>query len=82
MNINTPESLLHSKQIGETVNAAMNPAEELRTAIVTTRDRRPELRGNRKIMDCLIGTVRSRISGLGRSLRLKPPLDVSPDKRW
>jgi RNA polymerase sigma factor RpoE len=60
--INTPESLLLSKQIGETVNAAMEALpEELRTAIVLREIEGLSYEEIAGIMDCPIGTVRSRI---------------------
>lgn len=83
--INTPESLLHSKQIGETVNAAMESLpEELRTAIVLREIEGLSYEEIARIMDCPIGTVRSRIFRAREAVaaRLKPLLDVSADKRW
>jgi RNA polymerase sigma factor RpoE len=83
--INTPESLLHSKQIGETVNAAMEALpEELRTAIVLREIEGLSYEEIARIMDCPIGTVRSRIFRAREAVaaRLKPLLDVSADKRW
>ncbi len=83
--INTPESLLHSKQIGETVNAAMESLpEELRTAIVLREIEGLSYEEIAKIMDCPIGTVRSRIFRAREAVaaRLQPLLDVSPDTRW
>jgi len=60
--INTRRAWLLSKEIAETVNSTIEKLpEELRTAIQLTRDRGHELRGYRKVMDCPIGTVRSRI---------------------
>lgn len=83
--LNTPESLLLSKQIGNTVNAAIEELpEELRTAIVLR-----ELEGHSyeeiaAIMNCPIGTVRSRIFRAREAVaeRLRPLLDVAPDRRW
>jgi len=83
--INTPESLLMSKQIGETVNQAMEELpEELRTAIVLR-----ELEGHSyeeiaQLMACPIGTVRSRIFRAREAVaaRLRPLLDTAPDRRW
>lgn len=83
--INTPESLLHSKQIGETVNAAMEALpEELRTAIVLREIEGLSYEEIANIMDCPIGTVRSRIFRAREAVaaRLKPLLDVSADRRW
>jgi len=83
--INTPESLLHSKQVGETVNAAMEALpDELRTAIVLREIEGLSYEEIAKIMECPIGTVRSRIFRAREAVaaRLKPLLDVSADKRW
>lgn len=83
--INTPESLLHSKQVGETVNAAMEALpEELRTAIVLREIEGLSYEEIAKIMDCPIGTVRSRIFRARESVaaKLRPLLDVSADRRW
>ncbi|MFC5301107.1 RNA polymerase sigma factor RpoE [Azospira restricta] len=83
--INTPESVLHSKQIGETVNAAMEALpEELRTAIVLREIEGLSYEEISKIMDCPIGTVRSRIFRAREAVaaKLRPLLDVSPDRRW
>ena len=83
--INTPESLLHSKQVGETVNAAMEALpDELRTAIVLREIEGLSYEEIAKIMDCPNGTVRSRIFRAREAVaaRLKPLLDVSADKRW
>ena len=83
--INTPESLLHSKQIGETVNAAMEALpEELRTAIVLREIEGLSYEEIASIMDCPIGTVRSRIFRAREAVaaRLMPLLDVSADRRW
>ncbi len=83
--INTPESLLHSKQIGETVNAAMEALpDELRTAIVLREIEGLSYEEISRMMDCPIGTVRSRIFRAREAVaaKLRPLLDVSPDKRW
>lgn len=83
--INTPESVLHSKQIGETVNAAMEALpEELRTAIVLREIEGMSYEEIARIMDCPIGTVRSRIFRAREAVaaKLRPLLDISPDRRW
>jgi RNA polymerase sigma factor RpoE len=83
--INTPESLLLSKQIGQTVNAAMEALpEELRTAIVLREIDGMSYEEIATIMDCPIGTVRSRIFRAREAvaLRLRPLLDTAPDRRW
>ena len=78
--INTPESVLHSKQIGETVNAAMEALpEELRTAIVLRELEGLSYEEIAKVMDCPIGTVRSRIFRAREAVaaKLRPLLDLS-----
>ena len=83
--INTPESLLMSKQIGETVNAAMEALpEELRTAIVLREIEGHSYEEIAQMMDCPIGTVRSRIFRAREAVaaRLRPLLDIANDKRW
>ncbi len=83
--IDTPERLLLSKQIGETVNSAMEALpEELRTAIVLREIEGLSYEEIAAAMDCPIGTVRSRIFRAREAIaeRLRPLLDTSPDKRW
>ena len=83
--INTPESLLLSKQIGETVNSAMDALpEELRTAIVLREIDGLSYEEIAGIMDCPIGTVRSRIFRAREAVaaKLRPLLDIAPDRRW
>jgi len=82
--INTPESLLLSKEIGNTVNAAIESLpEELRSAIQLRELEGMSYEEIAKLMDCPIGTVRSRIFRAREVIaeRLKPLLD-SKDKRW
>jgi RNA polymerase sigma-70 factor (ECF subfamily) len=83
--INTPESLLLSKRIGETVNAAMEALpEDLRSAIVLREIDGLSYEEIAETMQCPIGTVRSRIFRAREAvaLRLRPLLDTSPDRRW
>ena len=83
--INTPERMLLSKQIGETVNAAMEALpEELRTAITLREIEGMSYEDIAKMMDCPIGTVRSRIFRAREAVaeKLRPLLDTAPDKRW
>ncbi|MCE1238551.1 MAG: RNA polymerase sigma factor RpoE [Azonexaceae bacterium] len=83
--INTPESLLMSKQIGQTVDAAMEALpEELRTAIMLREIEGLSYEEIAGIMDCPIGTVRSRIFRAREAVaaRLRPLLDTAPDRRW
>jgi RNA polymerase sigma-70 factor (ECF subfamily) len=81
----TPERLLMTKQIGETVNAAMEALpEDLRTAIMLREIDGLSYEEIAQVMDCPIGTVRSRIFRARDAIseRLRPLLDAAPDKRW
>ena len=83
--INTPESLLLSKEIAVTVNAAIESLpEELRSAIQLRELEGMSYEEIAKLMDCPIGTVRSRIFRAREVIaeRLKPLLDTATDKRW
>lgn len=60
--INTPESMMVSRQVADTVNAAINQlAPELRTAIVLREIEGLSYEDIAETMGCPIGTVRSRI---------------------
>ena len=81
---NTPERLLMTKQIGDTVNVAMEALpEELRTAIVLREIEGLSYEEIATIMECPIGTVRSRIFRAREAIseKLKPLLDTAPNKR-
>jgi RNA polymerase sigma-70 factor (ECF subfamily) len=83
--VDTPERLLMTKQIGETVNAAMSELpEELRTAISLREVDGLSYEEIAQVMECPIGTVRSRIFRAREaiSVKLRPLLDTSPDRRW
>jgi len=83
--IDTPESLLMTKQIGQTVNQAMDALpEELRNAIVLREIEGLSYEEIAQMMNCPIGTVRSRIFRAREAVanKLRPLLDVAPDKRW
>jgi len=82
---NTPERLLQSKQVGETVNSALEALpEELRTAIMLREIEGLSYEEIAQIMNCPIGTVRSRIFRAREAVseKLRPLLDTAPDKRW
>ena len=82
---NTPESVLASKQIAATVNAAMDVLPiELRTAIVLHEIEGLSYEEISEIMACPIGTVRSRIFRAREVIaeKLRPLLDMPIDKRW
>lgn len=83
--INTPESMLLSKEIAQTVNATIEQLpEELRTAIQLREIEGMSYEDIARIMDCPIGTVRSRIFRAREAIaeRLRPLLDSAKDQRW
>lgn len=83
--INTPESMLLSKEIAATVNATIEGLpEELRTAIQLREIEGMSYEDIARIMDCPIGTVRSRIFRAREAIaeRLRPLLDTRKDQRW
>jgi len=83
--INTPESLVLTKEIGTTVNGAIESLpEELRSAIQLRELEGMSYEEIAKLMDCPIGTVRSRIFRAREAIaeKLKPLLDKAADKRW
>ncbi|MBC3935390.1 RNA polymerase sigma factor RpoE [Undibacterium rugosum] len=83
--INTPESLLASKQIAQTVNAAMAALpEELRNAITLREIEGLSYDEIAEVMLCPIGTVRSRIFRAREAIaeRLRPMLGTNLDQRW
>lgn len=83
--ISTPESLAASRQIVETVNAAINALpEELRTAIVLREIEGMSYEDIAQTMACPIGTVRSRIFRAREAIaaQLRPVLDTDSERRW
>ena len=83
--LNTPESLLLSREIGQTVQAAIDELpEELRTAIQLRELEGLSYEDIARVMDCPIGTVRSRIFRARETVaaRLRPLLDTGKDRRW
>jgi RNA polymerase sigma-70 factor (ECF subfamily) len=83
--INTPESMLLSKEIAATVNATIEELpEELRTAIQLRELEGMSYEDIARIMDCPIGTVRSRIFRAREAIaeRLRPLLGTREDQRW
>jgi len=83
--LNTPDSMLVTKQVGEAVNRAIDRLpEDLRTAIVLRELEGLSYEEIAESMQCPIGTVRSRIFRAREAIasELKPILDIAKDKRW
>ena len=83
--MNTPESQMMTRQIAETVNSTLqNLPEELRTAITLRELDGLSYEEIAQIMNCPIGTVRSRIFRAREAIaeKLRPQLDVPKDRRW
>jgi RNA polymerase sigma-70 factor (ECF subfamily) len=83
--LNTPESELMSKQIAQTVNAKLEELpEELRAAIMLREIDGLSYEEIASVMNCPIGTVRSRIFRAREAIseELRPLLGTDKDKRW
>jgi len=83
--INTPESVLASKEIAATVQKAMEDLpDDLRTAIELREIEGLSYEEIANIMNCPIGTVRSRIFRAREAIaaQLRPLLGTQKDKRW
>lgn len=81
----TPESELLGKQIGETVNRAMDALpEDLRTAITLREIEGLSYEEIASAMSCPIGTVRSRIFRAREAIaaELRPLLGTDENRRW
>jgi RNA polymerase sigma-70 factor (ECF subfamily) len=81
----TPEALLASKQIAAAVNAAIEAlSDELRQAITLREIEGLSYEEISELMNCPIGTVRSRIFRARESIaaRLRPLLDTQKGERW
>ena len=81
----TPESEMHGKQIAATVNKAMEALpEDLRTAITLREIEGLSYEEIANVMDCPIGTVRSRIFRAREAISadLRPLLGTDKDRRW
>ncbi len=81
----TPESLLASKEIAGTVNAAIDAlSEDLRQAIVLREIEGLSYEEIAAVMSCPIGTVRSRIFRAREAIaeRLRPLLGTRDGERW
>ena len=83
--MNTPEAELMTRQIAATVNMTMDELpEELRTAITLREIEGLSYEEIAEIMNCPIGTVRSRIFRAREAIaeKLKPQLELGNDRRW
>jgi RNA polymerase sigma-70 factor (ECF subfamily) len=83
--LNTPENELMSRQVAETVNQTLGELpEELRTAITLREIEGLSYEDIATIMNCPIGTVRSRIFRAREAIavRLRPLLGTRKDRRW
>ena len=81
----TPESVLAAREIAAAVNAALDQLpEELRLAITLREMEGLSYEEIAEMMNCPIGTVRSRIFRAREavSARIKPMLDNQSGKRW
>ena len=81
----TPEAVLASKEIAAAVNAAIDAlSEELRQAIVLREIEGLSYEEIADVMNCPIGTVRSRIFRAREAIatRLRPLLGTKEGERW
>ena len=81
----TPEALLASREIARTVNDAIEAlSDDLRQAIVLREIEGMSYDEIAEMMNCPIGTVRSRIFRAREAIaqRLRPLLDRKPGERW
>ncbi len=81
----TPESLMASRQIADTVNAAIEAlSDDLRQAITLREIEGMSYEEISELMNCPIGTVRSRIFRAREAIatRLRPLLDTRQGERW
>ncbi|WP_322999307.1 RNA polymerase sigma factor RpoE [Castellaniella sp.] len=81
----TPESMMASRQIAQTVNEAIEALpEDLRTAIVLREIEGMSYEDIASTMQCPIGTVRSRIFRAREAIasRLRPVMEQDPARRW
>jgi RNA polymerase sigma-70 factor, ECF subfamily len=81
----TPETVLAAKEIAATVNSAMEALpEELRQAVTLREIEGLSYEEIAEVMDCPIGTVRSRIFRAREAIsaKVKPLLENQSGKRW
>jgi RNA polymerase sigma-70 factor (ECF subfamily) len=83
--VDTPDSMLQSKQVAEAVNRAVERLpEDLRQSIVLREIEGMSYEEIAEAMDCPIGTVRSRIFRAREAIatELRPLLERGGDRRW
>src|SRR5687767_4644799 len=83
--LNTPENEMMSRPVAETVNQTLAELpEELRTAITLREIEGLSYEDIANIMNCPIGTVRSRIFRAREAIaaKLRPLLGTQKDRRW
>jgi RNA polymerase sigma-70 factor (ECF subfamily) len=83
--LNTPDSMLLTRQVADAVNRAIERLpEELKTAIVLRELEGLSYEEIAETMNCPIGTVRSRIFRAREAIaeELRPVLNTSKDQRW
>ncbi|MCU0768293.1 MAG: RNA polymerase sigma factor RpoE [Burkholderiaceae bacterium] len=83
--LNTPDAMLLTRQVGDAVNRAIEALpEDLRTAIVLRELEGLSYEEIAETMNCPIGTVRSRIFRAREAIaeELRPVLNTSKDQRW
>lgn len=81
----TPEAVLASKEVAQAVNAAIEAlSEDLRQAITLREIEGLSYEEIADVMNCPIGTVRSRIFRAREAIaqRLRPLLDTREGERW
>ena len=81
----TPDAELQTKQIAQAVNSAVDAlTEELRVAITLREIEGMSYEEIAQMMDCPIGTVRSRIFRAREAIaeRIRPMLGTNKDTRW
>lgn len=83
--LNTPENLMMSRQVADSVNQTLEKLpEDLRTAISLREMEGLSYEEIASAMNCPIGTVRSRIFRAREAIaeQLRPMLDTGKDRRW
>ncbi len=85
VDVNTPENEMMSRQVAKTVNQSLEKLpEDLRTAITLREIEGLSYEEIALMMNCPIGTIRSRIFRAREAIatQLRPMLDAGKDKRW